>query len=54
MAYFLVIPFAALAVFVLAFMWASIMDLITARRRRKDVFYQLSRDHNVRRRPAAK
>lgn len=40
--------------FVMAFLVAGIMDLITARRRRRDVFYQLQRDHNSVKRPAAK
>jgi hypothetical protein len=50
----LLIPFGLFVAVVIAFLWAGVMDLIDSRRRKKDVFYQLSRNHNRRRRPAAK
>ena len=48
------IPVILFVVFVGAFTIATILDLIQSRRNKRDLFYQLSRDHNKRRRPAAK
>lgn len=39
---------------IISFIVASAMDLIDYRRRKKDLFYQLSREHNRTKRPARK
>lgn len=54
MIYLLLFPALLLITFIVVLVVAGIQDLITYRKQRKDIFYQLSRDHNKRRRPAAK
>lgn len=39
---------------IISFIVASVMDLIDYRCRKKDLFYQLSREHNRMKRPARK
>ena len=54
MIYLLFFPIIMLLLFVVALTVAVALDFVDSRRRKRDLFYQLARDHDRVKRPAAK